>query len=51
MLFQFLLTKFSKSKLIILCLQKVNRVTDYCKRPIEKPISLERSVENFIICF
>ena len=38
-------------KWTILCLQKVDRVTDYFKMPIEKPISLERSVETFIICF
>lgn len=38
-------------KWIILCLQKVDGVTNYFKRPIEKPISLERSVETFLICF
>ena len=33
MLFQFMLTKFSKSERFS-CLQKVDHVTNYCKRPI-----------------
>ena len=32
MLFQFLLTKFSKSK-VFSCLQRVDHVTNYCQRP------------------
>ena len=40
MLFQFLLTKFSKSKLFS-CLQKVDLVTNYCKKAYWKAIIRE----------
>lgn len=35
LLFQFLLIKFSKSKLFS-CIQKVDQMTNYCKRPLDK---------------
>ena len=40
MLFQFLLTKFSKRKLFS-CLQKVDLVTNYCKKAYWKAIIRE----------
>ena len=50
MLFQFLLTELSKSKLFT-CLQKVDHVSNYCKRPISVKWGLKWSpclVELFI---
>ena len=53
MLFQFTLTKFSKSELFS-CLQKVDHVTNYCKRPISLgPISSsmeKRTVDRCLAC-
>ena len=50
MLFQFLLTKFSKSELFS-CLQKVVHMTNYCKRPTDSCQSGESTDQCHMVCF